>query len=119
MSYVLIAMACEWVDAPNGMCNDFWTAEIRDGSLYLQDRNTDSIALRFDPFAHTITVTNGTVGGAGSVRTDVFKLDPSPAYDQALTRRMKRAHWSARGTWSPAIAKKWTYSRAKIEFGAK
>jgi hypothetical protein len=118
--YLLISMACSWADEPKAACDDWWTAQIRAGGVYLQDRNTDHVSLRFDPSAHTITVTSEAVDAARTVRTDVFQRDQAPTSDKALIRRMKSAYSSADGTWKRngvIEAKKWTYARATIAIG--
>ncbi|NHZ44201.1 hypothetical protein [Massilia aquatica] len=115
--HIQIAMACDWWDAPTAQCDAWWAVQVRDGGLYLHDLNTEETRLRFDPSAHTITITSGTAGKVGSVRTDVFELDPAPEYDKALIRRMKRAHWAGRQLWSPASPIKLAFPHA-ISVGA-
>lgn len=118
--YLLISMACEWADEPKAACDEWWTAQVRAGSVYLQDRNTDNLALRFDPSARTITLTRNGLDPSRTVRTDVFQADPQPADDKTLSRRMKRARSSAEQTWKyqgVIEAGKWTYARARIAFG--
>ncbi len=117
--HIQIAMACDWWDAPTAQCNRWWAVQVRDGRLYLQDLNTEETRLRFDPSAHTITITSGEAGNVGSVRTDLFELDPTPEYDRALIRRMKRAHLAGREIRSPASPIKLTFPHAIIVGAAK
>lgn len=117
--HMLIAMACQWADAPTAMCDEWWLAQIREGSLYLQDLNTESIAVRFDLSTRTITIVNGNAPTGETRRTDVFKRDPTPAFDKAMTRRMKRARWAFKLMWKPDGIKDEAYSRAKVAFDAE
>ncbi len=120
--HLLIRMACEWEDSPKEACGDWWTAQMRNDGLYLQDTNTESLAMRFDPATRTWTLIRHGYDVAGTVRTDVFGVDEQPDTDPALMRRMKKAQSSFDASIklkSFGHYGKWDYKRAQISFSAK
>jgi hypothetical protein len=117
--HLLFRFACEWKREPKAACDEWWTVQQRDGSLYVQDVNTDTMSMFFDPSTRTFTMTRQGMDAASTLRTDVFRPDDQAPTDRALIRRMKAAQSSFDGTESSKAFGRhgtWTYSRARIQF---
>lgn len=115
----LIVFACEWKREPKAVCGDFFYAQQRDGGVYLQDMNTDSMRLYFDPASRTLTMISRGADAKASVRRDVFKPTTAPLTDPALLRRYKREQRLSTDKDNLRVFgpyTKWAYQNNRIEF---
>jgi len=117
--HLLIVLSCEWKREPKAVCGDYFHAQWRDGSLYLQDMNTFAMRLYFDPASRKLTIISRGADARASVRHDVFAATTAPLTDTALVRRMKREQGNAdskenRRVFGPY--NKWDYKENRIEF---
>ncbi|MDC8760948.1 hypothetical protein [Janthinobacterium fluminis] len=117
-----ILFACEWKKEPKAACSEWWTAQLRDGSLYLQDMNTDNISMHFDPATRAFTINSRGMDADSTLRTDVFHPDTQAIRDKALIRRMKTAQSNFESKENARVFghySTWEYSRARIQFPAQ
>lgn len=115
----LIVFACEWKREPKAVCGDFFYAQQRDGGVYLQDMNTDSMRLYFDPATRALTMISRGADARASVRRDVFKPTTAPLTDAALVRRFMREQRLSTDKENLRVFgpyTKWTYQNNRIEF---
>lgn len=113
--YLAFYQACEWVKSPKEACDDWHVLQQRADGIWLQDTNTGSMGMHFDPSTRTLTMTMESVNG--EVRTDVFRPDSEPLRDPALMRRLKRAERNFRDTIAEkAFGKytRWDYTRLRV-----
>jgi hypothetical protein len=117
--HVVILLACEWKRVAKAACDDYYFAQSRDGGIYIQDVNTDSMRLYFDPASRTLSMISRGVDAKSSVRRDLFTPTENPLDDATLARRMKRAlanslHKENIRVFGPYT--KWKYENNRIEF---
>ncbi len=116
--HVVILFACEWKREPKAACDDYYFAESRDGSFYLQDMNTDFIRMYFTPASRTLTMIRRGADDKASVRRDVFESVSSASEDATLARRLKRAEKSYAHPENVRVFgpyAKWKYENNRIE----
>ncbi|KQZ39530.1 hypothetical protein ASD58_03780 [Duganella sp. Root1480D1] len=116
--HVVILFACEWKREPKAACDDYYFAEWRGGSFYLQDMNTDFIRMYFTPASRTLTMIRRGADEKASVRRDVFLPAGGAPEDTTLARRLKRAeksyvHPENVRVFGPYA--KWKYENNRIE----
>ena len=115
--HLLLVLACQWSDSPNESCDDWWTVQIRDDGVYLQDMNTSPLRFSFDLAKRILTIIRYAPDGA--VRTDRYQVDDAPLTDPALIRRQKRAISSFDGTIKDKTFgdfSAWKFTQSQIEF---
>lgn len=113
--YLAFYQACEWAGSPKAVCSDWHVLQQRADGIWLQDTNTASMGMRFDPATRTLTMTMESVDG--EVRTDVYLPATEALRDPALVRRLKRAERSFRDTIAEkAFGKytRWDYTRLRV-----
>lgn len=116
--HVVILFACEWKREPKAACDDYYFAEWRDGSFYLQDMNTDFIRMYFTPASRTLTMIRRGADDKASVRRDVFEPVGTAPEDATLARRLKRAEKSYTHPENVRVFgpyAKWKYENNRIE----
>ncbi|MBB3224089.1 hypothetical protein [Pseudoduganella umbonata] len=117
--HVLILLACEWKRDPKSVCGDHYFAQQRDGSVYLQDMNSDWLRFYFDPANRSLAIVSRGADNKESVRRDIFTPTSAPLEDRALVRRMKREQGSAEHKESVRVFghySKRAYLNNRIEF---
>lgn len=117
--HVIMLLACEWKDEPKAICADYYYAEQRRASVYLQDMNTDGLHLYFDPSTRRLTMVSLASDANGSVRHDVYVPTTTPLTEPALVRRMKREQANSESKETLRVFgpySKWTYQHNRIDF---
>ncbi len=117
--HLVILFACERKRQPKAACDDYYFAQWRNDSLYLQDMNTDALRIYFDPATRALTMISRAVDAKASVRRDVFAPVSSAPEDATLARRLKRSekncvHPESLRVFGPY--RKWSYENNRIEF---
>lgn len=93
--HALILHSCQWKRSPKEACWDWFYAQEREGGIYLQDDNTDTVRFYFDPASRKLTMIWRGLDAKASVRHDVYTPAMAPLADAALLRRQKTALSSA------------------------
>ncbi|WP_175016767.1 hypothetical protein [Massilia sp. YMA4] len=93
--HALILHSCQWKRSPKEACWDWFYAQQREGGIYLQDDNTDTVRFYFDPASRKLTMIWRGLDAKASVRHDVYAPATAPLTDTALLRRQKTALSSA------------------------
>jgi hypothetical protein len=117
--HVVILFACEWKREPKAACDDYYFAQWREGGLYIQDMNTDSMRMYFDPASRTLTMISRAVDAKASVRRDVFTPADGSPQDAPIARRLKRAQSNSVSKENIRVFgaySKWKYETNRIEF---
>jgi hypothetical protein len=117
--HLVILFACEWKREPKAACDDYYFAQWREGGLYIQDMNTGSMRMYFDPASRTLTMISRAVDSKASVRRDVFAPADGSPQDSSIARRLKRAQSNSVSKENIRVFgaySKWKYETNRIEF---
>jgi hypothetical protein len=91
--HYLFVIACEWTALPAAGCYQWWTAQERDGLLYMSSMNSNR-SVRFDPATRRLTLTMDKMDSENTVRIDEFVQEDAPLTDKGLIAAMKEANES-------------------------
>lgn len=118
--HALILHSCQWKRSPKEACWEWFYAQQRDGGIYLQDQNTDTVRIYFDPASRKLTLIWRGLDAKASVRHDVFMPATAALADKALLRRQKTAQSSAEDketlrTWGPVARRAYQNNRIELQ----